>query len=169
MLRRVVDPDYKAGLSPEYLHFDSDMVWLDRDLVDSRSWQCLRLLAGRHWHVDRINEIVANYRGRFAADFAYDEWASPLRDRLHALYLGVMEQAVAGKIGQRDARWRLWVGQQAIQVDPDADSIEALVIGLYRAVDATSAAREQYAHYATAMREQLGIDPPALEEMSPAT
>ncbi|MHB8960896.1 MAG: AfsR/SARP family transcriptional regulator [Candidatus Limnocylindrales bacterium] len=167
VLRRVVDPDYKAGMSPEYLHFDSDMVWLERDLVDSRSWRCMRLLAGREWNAEQVNEIVANYRGRFAGDFAYDEWASPFRDRLHALYLSVMEQAVAGKIGHRDARWRLWVGQQAIQVDPEADSIEALVIGLYRAVDATSAAREQYAHYASAMRDQLGVDPPALEDMPP--
>ena len=167
VLRRVVDPDYKAGLSPEYLHFDSDMVWLDRELVDSRSWRCLRLLAGREWNAEQLNEIVASYRGRFGADFAYEEWASPFRDRIHALYLSVMEQAVAGSIGPRDPRWRLWVGQQAIQVDPDADSIEALVIGLYRALDATSAAREQYAHYATAMRVQLGIDPPALEDLSP--
>ncbi len=165
VLRRVVDPDYKAGTSPEYLHFDSDMVWLDKDLVDSRSWRCMRLLSGREWDAEQVNEVVANYRGRFGADFAYDEWASPFRDRLHALYLSVMEQAVAGKIGHRDARWRLWVGQQAIQVDPEADSIEALVIGLYQAVDATSAAREQYAHYASAMRDQLGVDPPALEDM----
>ncbi len=167
VLRRVVDPDYKAGTSPEYLHFDSDMVWLDNDLVDSRSWRCMRLLSGREWDAERVNEVVANYRGRFGADFAYDEWASPFRDRLHALYLGVIEQAVAGSIGHRDTRWRLWVGQQAIQVDPEADSIEALVIGLYRAVDATSAAREQYAHYASAMRDQLGVDPPALEDMLP--
>jgi DNA-binding SARP family transcriptional activator len=51
-------------------------------------------------------------------------------------------------------------------VDPEADTVEAHVIGLYSAVDATSAAREQYAHYATAMREQLGIDPPPLEDLS---
>lgn len=167
VLRRVLEPEYRAGASPEYVHFDSDMVWLDRDLVDSRSWRCMRLLAGRELNAEQVNEIVANYGGRFGGDFAYDEWASPFRDRLHALYLSVMEQAVAGRIGHRDPRWRLWVGQQTMRVDPDADSIEALVIGLYRAVDATSAAREQYAHYAGAMREQLGIDPPALEDMDP--
>ncbi len=97
VLRRVVDPDYRTGSSPEYLHFDSDMVWLDRELVDSRSWRCMRLLAGRDWSADQVNEIVANYGGRFGGDFAYDEWAAPFRDRLHARYLSVMEQAVAGK------------------------------------------------------------------------
>jgi DNA-binding SARP family transcriptional activator len=162
VLRRVFDPSYRAGYSPDYLHFDSDMVWLDPELVDSRSWRCQRLLSAREWTSEKTNELVAAYRGRFAADFTYEEWASPSRDRLHALYLSVIEQAVTGS---GDPRWRLWVGQQALQVDSDADTIEALVIGLYRAVDATAAAREQYAHYATAMREQLGIEPPLLEEL----
>lgn len=165
VLRRIFDADYKAGSSPDYLHFDSEMVWLDPELVDSRSWRCMRLLAGRDWTVEQLNEVVACYQGRFAGDFAYDEWASPYRDRLHALYLSVIEQAVAGRIGSRDPRWRLWVGQQAIRVDPEADSIEALVIGLYRALDANAAAREQYAHYAAAMRDQLGVEPPNLEDL----
>ncbi len=165
VLRRVIQPGYRAGVSPEYLHFDSDMVWLDQELVDSRSWQCLRLLSARDWTAERLNELVSAYRGRFAADFAYEEWASSFRDRLHALYLGAVEPAVAGISGSEDVRWRLWVGQQVLLVDPDADTIEAQVIGLYRSIAATSAAREQYAHYASAMRQQLGIEPPDMEDM----
>ncbi len=165
VLRRVVDPAYRAGSSPDYVHFDSDMVWLDPELVDSRAWGCQRLLSTREWTTDRLNELVTSYRGRFAADFTYEEWASPFRDRLHALYLGAMEQAVAGRMGAEDHRWRLWVGQQALLVDPEADTIEAQVIGLYRTVDATAAAREQYVHYATAMREQLGIEPARIEDL----
>ncbi len=165
VLRRVIEPGYRAGMSPEYLHFESDMVWLDQELVDSRSWQCLRLLSSREWTMDRINELIAAYRGRFASDFTYEEWASPYRDRIHALFLGAVEPAVSGASGPADVRWRLWVGQQALSVDPDADTIEAQVIALYRAINATSAAREQYAHYATAMRQQLGIEPPSLEDL----
>jgi DNA-binding SARP family transcriptional activator len=165
VLRRVIEPGYRAGTSPDYLHFDSDMVWLDAELVDSRSWQCLRLLTARDLPTEQINELVAAYRGRFASDFTYEEWASPYRDRLHALYLGVVEPAVAGSTGSSDLRWRLWVGQQALLVDPDADTIEVEVIRLYRAVDATAAAREQYAHYAAALREQLGIEPPPLDDL----
>lgn len=165
VLRRVFDPSYRAGFSPEYLHFDSNMVRLDTELVDSRSWQCMRLLSSRQITQDSLNEVVASYRGRFAQEFTYEEWASPFRERLHALYLGAIEQAVGGALGPDDIRWRLWVGQQALAVDPDADTIEAQVIGLYRAIDATAAAREQYAHYASAMREQLGIEPPSLEDL----
>ncbi len=95
----------------------------------------------------------------------YEEWAASYRDRLHARFLSVVEQAVRGSTIEGEARWRLWVGQQALMVDPDADTIEAQVIGLYRAVDANAAAREQYSHYASAMRDQLGIEPPALEDL----
>jgi DNA-binding SARP family transcriptional activator len=165
VLRRVIDPAYRAGVSPEYLHFDSDMVWLDAELVDSRSWRCMRILSTRDWSEDRVNSLVAAYRGHFAADFSYEEWAAPFRDRLHALYLGAVEPIVAGNTGLGDLRWRLWVGQQALAADPEADTIEAQVIGLYRLVDANAAAREQYAHYAAAMRHQLGIEPPPLEDL----
>jgi DNA-binding SARP family transcriptional activator len=165
VLRRVFEPNYHAGVSPEYLHFESDMVWLDPELVDSRSWQCQRLLASREWPTERINELVSTYTGRFAIDFMYEEWASSQRDRLHAQFLGTVEQAVSGRIGPGDVRWRLWAGQRALEIDPDADSIEAQVIGLYRVVEANSAAREQYAHYASAMREQLGVEPPPFEDL----
>ena len=35
------------------------------------------------------------YRGQFALDFAYEEWAVAHRDTLHASYLHVVERAVA--------------------------------------------------------------------------
>ena len=165
VLRRVIDATYRAGASPEYLHFDPDIVWLDRELIASRSWQCLELLSRRGADVDTVNSVVASYRARFAIDFTYEEWASEYRERLHSLFLGLVEQAVAGAIGSGNIRWRLWVGQQALLADPEADSIEAQVIGLYRAIGATAAAGEQYSHYSATMREQLGIEPPSLDDL----
>ena len=42
-LRRVLDPEYAAGRSADYLHFDDDIVSPDRELVDCASWRCRRL------------------------------------------------------------------------------------------------------------------------------
>lgn len=165
VLRRVIDPQYKAGLSPEYVHFESEMIWLDRELVSSRSWQCLQLLSTRDLTFDVVNKLVAAYRAQFALDFIYDEWAATFRDQLHVAFLGAVAQAVAGNTGTADIRWRLWVGQQVLLVDPEADDVEAQVIGLYRTAQATAAAREQYAHYAATMRDQLGIEPPSIEDV----
>jgi DNA-binding SARP family transcriptional activator len=53
----------------------------------------------------------------------------------------------------------------ALQADPDADQIELYLLRLYRRMGANAAAAEQYAHYATLMREQLGIEPPPLESI----
>ena len=164
-LRRVFDPDYRAGMSAEYLHFDSDVVWLDRDLVSCRSWSCRRALARKAEDESSIEQVIELYKGRFAAEFMYEEWASAYRDSLHAQYLGLIERAVRGKLGLLDARWRLWVGQHALHVDPSADGIEAAVIHLYKALGATAAAAEQYEHYASSHRDELGIEPPPLADL----
>ena len=39
-LRRVFEPGYKDGLSAGYLHHDSDVLWLDQELIHMRSVQC---------------------------------------------------------------------------------------------------------------------------------
>ena len=95
-LRRVIDPDYRAGLSPEYLHFDSEVIWIDSELVSCRSWRCLRILNERPVTPALVDELVENYRGRFASDFPYEDWASGYRDNLHARYLGEVERALLG-------------------------------------------------------------------------
>ena len=43
-LRRVFEPDYHEETTAGYLHQDSDLVWLDRALVDSESQRCARLI-----------------------------------------------------------------------------------------------------------------------------
>jgi two-component SAPR family response regulator len=164
-LRRVIDPEYRAGVSAEYVHFTSDVIWLDRSLVDCRSWECRRILSQRPESQQAAERLLAAYRGRFAPEFAYEDWAAAYRDGLHAAFLSAMERAVSGQLGNVDPRWSLWVGQQTLAIDPEADAVEALTIRLYRELGATSAASEQYAHYAAVMREQLGIEPPPIEDL----
>jgi DNA-binding SARP family transcriptional activator len=164
-LRRVIDPDYRAGVSAEYVHFTSDVIWLDKTLVDCRSWECRRILSQRAESQQAVESLLAAYRGRFAPEFAYEDWAAAYRDGLHAAFLSAVERAVSGELGNVDKRWRLWVGQQALAIDPEADAIEALTIRLYRELGATSAALEQYGHYASVMRDELGIEPPTIEEI----
>ncbi len=164
-LRRVIDPSYRAGFSAEYLHFDTEIVWLDPTLVDCRSWRCRRLLAQRPESQELVEMVLDIYPGKFAADFAYEDWAAPYREMLHAGFLGLIERTVSGAVGPADLRWRLWIGQRALAVDPEADEVEAQIIRLYRALGAPAAAAEQYAHYSTYLRDQLGVEPPSLDEV----
>ncbi len=95
-LRRVLEEPYVDDLSPGYVHHDSDLIWLDEDLVTSRSNECRLLIKGLpiNPRPDDVDALVDRYQGRFALDFEYEEWAAPYRDWLHASYLEVVERAV---------------------------------------------------------------------------
>jgi DNA-binding SARP family transcriptional activator len=105
------------------------------------------------------------YEGRFALDFAYEQWAAPYRDSLHASYLEVVERAVAEDTHSGHFDRAIAAARRAVEVDPDADGIEVSLLRLYRLSGAHAAAAEQYGHYADVLREELGVEPPALEAL----
>jgi DNA-binding SARP family transcriptional activator len=166
-LRRLFEPGFKESLTAGYVHHDSDLVWLDPELVTSRSVRCQELIRGIGASAapEVVERLSCEYRGRFALDFEYEEWAGPYRDGLHASYLDVIERNVAADsaAGHFDRAVRL--ARKALDIDPDADHIEVLLLRLYRATGAHAAAAEQYAHYASALRDQLGVEPPTLEAL----
>jgi DNA-binding SARP family transcriptional activator len=43
--------------------------------------------------------------------------------------------------------------------------MELTLLRMYRATGAHSAASEQYAHYAAYLRDELGVEPPALSTL----
>lgn len=166
-LRRVLEPDCDDDTSAGYLRSRADLIWLDSELVGSRSSECLRLIADIRG--DPLPSLVAklaeSYSGRFAVDFIYDDWAASFRNALHASYLDRIERAVTHdtRIGEFDRA--LSLARQALRADPDADQIELCLLRLYRRTGANAAAAEQYAHYASVLRDQLGIEPPPFESL----
>ena len=96
------------------------------------------------------------YRGQFALDFAYEEWAAAHRETHHASYFQIIERAVA-------ATWRQATGIAAssqlaprLGVDPEAGHVEASLVRLLRLSGAHAAAAEQYAHYSACSKRGLG-------------
>jgi DNA-binding SARP family transcriptional activator len=166
-LRRVLEEPYVDDLSPGYLHHDSDLIWLDPELVSSRSHQCRHLIKAfpPTPAPDQVNTLVEAYRGRFALDFEYEEWASPYRDWLHASYLEIVERAINDDIETGHFARGISLARRVLDVDPTAERVELSLLRLYRASGAHAAAAEQYSHYASTIREQLGIEPPALESL----
>jgi DNA-binding SARP family transcriptional activator len=164
-LRRVFEPLYRDDSSPGYVSSDTDMVWLDPELVTADSRECLALLrsqaaAGLEDTAARLADL---YVGRFALDFEYEDWAATYRDHLHARYLGSMERAVLrhAEVGQFAEAVELV--QRVLDVDPTADSLERAAIRLYREMGAFAAAAEQYAHYAQVQRTVFGVDAPSID------
>jgi DNA-binding SARP family transcriptional activator len=166
-LRRVFEPDYSEQTSPGFVHFDSNVIWLDHDLVDSRSAACQRILRdmGSASEPARVLALAGLYQGRFALDFAYEEWAIPFRDSLHAAYLHAIESCVSADTSTGHYDRGIHLARAALDVDPAADGLEASLVRLYRMSGAHAAAAEQYEHYAAVVRDELGVEPPALEAL----
>ncbi len=96
-LRRVFEPAFSEDVtSPGYVHHDSDVLWLDPELVTSRSIATRRSQFARPRRdpsPENVERLSAAYGGRFALDFAYEEWAVAYRDSMHAAYLEIIERA----------------------------------------------------------------------------
>jgi DNA-binding SARP family transcriptional activator len=166
-LRRVLEENYSDDLSPGYVHHDSDVVWLDPDLVTSRSIACRKVIRDLlpRPAPEEVDRLTAMYKGRFALDFEYEEWAAAYRDNLHAAYLEIVERAVLDDFTSGHYDRAITIARRALEADPGAEQMEISLLRLYRVTGAHSAAAEQYAHYATVMREELGIEPPPLETL----
>jgi DNA-binding SARP family transcriptional activator len=166
-LRRVLEPEYDEETSPGYLCSKGELIWLDQDLVTSRSAESLRILADlrRGATPDLVGRLSETYTGRFATDFLYDDWAAAYRENLHAAFLGQVERSITADIEIGAFDRGISIAQSALMADPDADQIELHLLRLYRLTGAHTAAAEQYAHYATVLREQLGVEPPPLDSI----
>ena len=154
----------RRSLSPGYVHSDSEMIWLDPELVGSRSTDCIGLLKRARSGDEAAALLLAEqYQGRFALDFAYEDWAAAFRDSLHSQYIETAERWISVLAGRGDHWVAIDIARSAINVDPDAEGIEVALIRLYRATGAHAAAAEQYGRYAAAQRSDLGIEVPPLE------
>jgi DNA-binding SARP family transcriptional activator len=124
-LRRLLEADFKDGMSAGYVHFDGDVLALDEDLVRTDSRECWRLIGeARTGHEAALDRLVRLYRGTYALDFAYEDWASTYRDNLHAAVLSSVEVGVRGAAMRGDLETAIRLAQDLLAVDPAADAVE---------------------------------------------
>jgi ATP/maltotriose-dependent transcriptional regulator MalT/DNA-binding SARP family transcriptional activator len=166
-LRQVLEPASDDDHSAGYLRSRSDLIWLDQDLVRCRSSECARIIdLMRLDHSPQlVTQLAETYSGPYAVDLMYDDWASSFRETLHASYLDRVERAITADTAAGAFDRALSVAQLALRADPDAEQIELCLLRLYRRMGANAAAAEQYAHYASVMRGELGMEPPPLESI----
>jgi LuxR family maltose regulon positive regulatory protein len=166
-LRRIIEPAYSDDLSPGYLNQDTELIWLDSELIGSRSVRCKERLRGLGPEppVPAVLVLAGEYRGKFALDFSYDDWASMHRDSLHAQYLEVMERAIDFSTTTGRFAEAMELSRALLETDPSLDQVEASLVKMYRLLGAHAAAAEQYQHYTTVVRDELGIEPPPLDQM----
>ncbi len=166
-LRQVFEPRADDEASAGYVTSRGDLIWLDPGLVHSKSQDCWSLIARIRQDASPalVTLLAETYTRRFATDFLYDDWASSFRDTLHATFLDRAERSIVADMQAGAFDRAVTVAQLALQADPDAEEIELCLLRLYRLTGANAAAAEQYVHYASVFREQLGEEPPPLEDI----
>jgi len=160
-LRRVFEPEYNEDNSPGYLRQESDLVLLDQDLVRAASTDCQALISqlDRDPSPELVERLSLTYVGRFATDFAYEDWAADHRDWLHVSYLQIVETAITKDIAEGKFARGIALARRALEVDPRLDTLGLSLLKLLKGGGAHSAAAEQYQRYATLLREEIGIEP----------
>ena len=165
-LRRVFEPDYSDETSPGYVGQDGETIWLDPDLVESRSGRCLDII--RTMPGDRTRRARSPWPPNTGVA---SPSTSPTRSglgriatRLHAAYLRVMERAIRIDLNTGHLDRGTFIAERAAEIDPEAEEIQTALIGLYQLSGAHAAAAERYAHYERSMRD-LGLDPVPFTEV----
>lgn len=165
-LRRELEPVYADDTSPGYVRLEGELVWLDPELVDSASRRFSELAsASRAGASSDATIAIRLYRGRFAPEFEYEDWAISTREALHAAYLELVEGTL--RLCAANGEWTQGTetARLALAVDPSAEGVERNLIALYHHSGSHAAAAEQYAHFAAAQRAEYGVEPPPLETL----
>jgi DNA-binding SARP family transcriptional activator len=165
-LRRVFEPAFSEDLTAGYVGQDGETVWLDGELITTRSQACremIRTMPGVPAQ-DTTLLLAREYKGRFALDFMYEDWTSSYRDSLHASYLRVVEAAVRLDADSGHYARGMEIAELAADVEPDSEELQVALLRLYRLAGSFAAAAEQYGHYAQTLRD-IGVEPQALSAL----
>jgi DNA-binding SARP family transcriptional activator len=166
-LRRVFEPDYSDDTSPGYVRQESDLVFLDSELVRSTSRACVDLIAmiDRDDSIELVERLSATYTDRFASDFAYEDWAVDFREWLHVSYLQIIEAAITAGIGEGQFPRTVPLARRALETDPRLESLGLSLLKLLKGTGAHAAAAEQYERYSTLLRTEIGVEPPPFDSI----
>jgi DNA-binding SARP family transcriptional activator len=144
-LRREIDPWYDDDVSVDYVGFQGDLVWLERDLVTAHSASFVAEARSAP-HGSKAVQCLSSYGGRFAPEFEYEEWADGWRARVHSTFLELANSTIEDFVRQDDLSTAVSVAAGALEIDPEAADIERRLVWLYGRSGQQSAARVQHAH-----------------------
>jgi DNA-binding SARP family transcriptional activator len=166
-LRREIDPWYEDGVTPDYVGFESDLIWLDAELVTADSTDFLGAAArlkNRENNVDS-HDLLRSYTGHFAPEFEYEEWALAYRSRLKSTFLETVTSTVARLIRLGDLEAARGIAMATLEVEESASDIERTLVWLQWHLGARSAAKAQFEHLQRV--DQLdGLEPEPLSSLA---
>jgi DNA-binding SARP family transcriptional activator len=165
-IRRQIAPWKGEGPIVNYVRLDSELVYLDAELVQVDSIAFVRQATEVLSSSDLANvgpSIVRLYAGRFAPEFEYEDWAEDWRTLVHAHYLRLCQATAGALVAANRGQGAVDVLSRAIRVDSGALDLRALLIKTLSQLGAADAAADHYRHYVTLMKKELGLRAPPFD------
>lgn len=167
-LRREIEPWYEEGITADYIHLEGEMVRLDEDLfqIDSVAFsrQATNILSSGT-AVARGSELLGLYKGRFAPEFEYEEWAEEWRTHLHATYLHLAHATSRALLDEHRFGEAVEVLNPVAALDPNAFDLRATLVACLAATGATDASQAHYRSMAALHDRDLGLPARSYEEI----
>ena len=167
-LRRELEPWYEDGATAGYVHMDTELVRLDRELFQVDSVAFARQaadIAATGTAGTRGPELLALYRGQFAPEFEYDEWATEWRTHLHTSYLHLAHATTSSLVEDRRYGEAVEVLAPVVGLDPTAFELRGALVGCLAAAGARDASVAQYRSMAVAHERDLGLPARPYQEL----
>lgn len=151
----------------EYVPVAGDVIHLVPELVHVDSVAFLRQagdVATKRPESAEALSLVKSYTGSFAPEFEYEEWAMPWRDHVHSVFLSLAERAARARLPDR-APEAAAILRHALEVDPSAIELKALLAAATYMAGSHAAARVLYQQYVHEALGEFGEEPPPLAHL----
>ena len=165
-LRRVIDPGYRDGESPQYLISTTDTVALDGSLVttDLQAFRVVARAFDRGTGVDvRVlgNELVALVGGEFLAELVYEDWATSFRMAVHAEVREVLVRLTEDPWLASYPDLGLRAATRLADLDPYDEQAHLAMARCLQVMGRREAARRVIQRFLSRLRDDLGESPEA--------
>jgi len=161
-LRRVLDPSFRDGESPQYVLSTVDALQLNpaHTITDLDQFRriALELSAGSNGQADHLTTLIDLVRGEFLAELRYEDWATRLRTAVHAEVRSVLLPIAIG-IGNASADTAVRAACALLELDPYDEEAQ---LAMARQLDASgrrAAARTAVIRFAKRLKEDLDEHP----------
>ncbi|MFN8621993.1 MAG: BTAD domain-containing putative transcriptional regulator [Chloroflexota bacterium] len=154
--------------SVEYIPLESELVRLEPSLVHIESAAFSRqakALLARDRREAGAASLLRSYEGKFAPEFEYEEWAIPWREFVHSAFLQLTEQTARDFMRGKSYNDAASLLRHAIDVDPEAYDLRAILLAALYKSGAHAAARHLHRVYSEESEREFGEPLPPLKSI----
>ena len=167
-VRRDIAPWREGGATADYVALDSEIIYLDPELVQVDSVAFMRQATEAMASADPAPtgvSIARLYAGRFAPEFEYEDWAEDWRTLVHGQFLRLSQATAAGLTKSGAIHAAIDVLTRAVEIDGMALDLRASLIRALVRDGAVDAANDHYRQYAKVSKREFGVRAPRLEAL----